>query len=67
MRHETDDETYYAIHEVYYADDGTVDAWSTEPADVSGDTIEDIIADLTKMTDCTTKPVLDYQAVPQPK
>ena len=41
MRHYTDnEEPYYAIHEIYTLEDGTV--WTEMPSDVTGDSVEDV-------------------------
>jgi hypothetical protein len=59
MRH-YGEETFYAIHEVYYDDNGTVEWW-TEKAEVISDTVEGILEVLSMMHDASLKDILDYE------
>ena len=53
-----DDAPIYGIHEVYYHDDGTPRAYSSEPVDVSADDIEGLKWTLEMMLAALSKPVL---------
>ena len=66
MRHEVQtpsgDETYYAIHEVYYTEDGKIDGWAEDASgSPSGDTFEEMIRDLAWIIAAVTKPILDAE------
>lgn len=64
MRHEAkaaNDEPFYAIHEVYYREDGSVSSWTLEPCgSPSGETQEEMRRDLARIITALTKPPLDY-------
>ena len=55
-----DDAVWHEIIEVYYDDDGKLDATSDKicPA---GDTVEDLIEDLELMLAATNKPVISHE------
>ena len=52
---------WYAIHEVYYNDDGEVNGWKENPDYARGDDLEDLTAYLGLMTEALKHPVLDYE------
>ena len=53
-----DTETTYAIHEVYYGDDGEPEMWSTEPIPSMGSSLQELKDDLLAMAAASSKPVL---------
>jgi hypothetical protein len=56
----------YAVHAVYYADDGRITTWSAEPMDLSGESVEDLSEELERFRRALSEPVLDYDA-PEPR
>ena len=54
---------YYAIHEVFYEDDNSIYAITTDPIAVVSEEKEDILETLKWMIDCYSKPVLSYIAL----
>lgn len=65
MRHVTEHkdedelEITYAIHEVYYDEDGVVANWTTLPTGILSDTA-DFSGVLKKLEDACKKPTLEY-------
>lgn len=53
----------YAIHEVYYDEDGKPDTMTKEPTDPHGESIKDLKWSLKKMKECLEHPVLDYETM----
>ena len=51
----------YAIHEVYYKEDGSIEGSTESPVYVLGETIDELRADIGYMQDAFTKPVLVYR------
>lgn len=52
-------EEYYAIHEVFYSMDGLgTKAWTENPTEIVGESIEDIRETLLRMLDCLDKEVI---------
>jgi hypothetical protein len=49
---------WYAIHEVYYRDDGTIDSWTEKSIEAAGGTPEELREDLEWMLRAFAKPVL---------
>jgi hypothetical protein len=49
----------YAIHEVFYRDDGSVDGWTAEPLSVTVDTIEGLRHELNLYLQALDKPALE--------
>ena len=50
----------YSIREVYYREDGSVQGWTSIPRDLTGETPEEIKADLELiLQDTFNRPVLD--------
>jgi hypothetical protein len=56
----------YAVHAVYYADDGRITSWSAEPMALSGESIEDLTEEIERFRRALSEPVLDYDA-PEPR
>lgn len=55
-------ETYYAIYEVYYAEDGSITNWTQDASGSPfGATLEEMSNDLAWIMTALTKPVLDYE------
>lgn len=59
-----DDEHEYGIHEVYYGEGGTIEAWSDSRIHPHGYTFEELRDDLTAMGEALDKPVLDAADLP---
>lgn len=57
---------YYEIIEAYYNEAGEIDGYA-EKVSPYGDTVEDLQADLNRMLEATTKPVLDLEDVGEKK
>jgi hypothetical protein len=58
---------WYAIHECHYYQDGTLYACTTEPVDVSGESIQELRQTLEWMLSCLDKPVVKWTDIPSPK
>jgi hypothetical protein len=50
---------YYAIHEVFYNDDGTIYSYTQNPVDVGGDNINELRETLERMLRCLDNPILE--------
>jgi hypothetical protein len=51
-------ETFYAIHEVYYNDDGTVRGWTEKKVSPCGETPKEFLGSLMLYQGAVIKPVL---------
>ncbi len=51
-------DSQYAVHEVFYREDGTVEGWTEEPVFPSGDSLEEAMADLANYARAFDEPVL---------
>lgn len=51
----------YAIHAVYYADDGSISNWSAEPMSLNGASLEELSEELERFRRALSVPVLDYE------
>ena len=51
-------ETYYAIHEVFYNDDDGIWAFTTDPVKIYGDEEHEIKENLERMLEACDKPIL---------
>jgi hypothetical protein len=62
MRHKRPDE-WYALHEVFYDDEGRVTSFTQEPLDISGDTVVEVYQYLALIEDSLKKypEVLDFE------
>lgn len=58
IRQVAGEEILWGIHEVYYAEDGHIEGWTTNAIDPRGNTLEELAADLTMMQRALTEPVL---------
>ena len=58
-RYETGEE-YFAIHEVYYDNDGKPSSVTTLPVAIFEDSINDLAITIDHIRECLDKPVLDY-------
>jgi hypothetical protein len=56
-----DDSIYYAIHEVYYDDDGKVKSWTEEPIRIMEESLEDLKVTLQRLIESLDNPVLDEE------
>lgn len=52
-------ETVYRIHEVYYADDGSIDGWTVEPVQPLGESPSELREDIRYFLSAFRKPVLE--------
>jgi|NOAtaT_7_FD_contig_31_7940060_length_445_multi_2_in_0_out_0_1 hypothetical protein len=62
-----DDSMLYEIHEVYYNADGTVDGITEEPIRIREETIDDLRKTVERLTQCLTKPIIDYDTLQEIK
>ncbi len=53
----------HQIHEVYYREDGTIDAWTESPVQPYGDTPEELREDIRFFLQAFHHPVLKLQSV----
>ena len=58
-RQVVDNETVFAIREVYYDAENAVLGWTQDEVGPHGETWTEIVADLARMIACMNKPVLD--------
>ena len=56
----------YAVHAVYYTEDGRITNWSAEPMELSGESVEELSEELGRFRRALSEPVLDYVA-PEPR
>lgn len=50
--------TYLQVNEVHYDDEGRPRSYSSTPAIVGGNTLDEVSGDLERMLECLKKPVL---------
>jgi len=55
--HETGDVTFQ-IHEVYYAEDGIIESWSTEPVKPMGESVSELREDIRYFLSAFRRPIL---------
>ena len=60
IRHVHEDEEYYAIHEVYYDDDGNPRMCSVEGVPPGGSDIDELCSDIYMMIEALERDTLDY-------
>lgn len=53
----------FAVHEVYYDDDGNPEMVTVEPVGVAGDTYKEFIDDMAHYVATLGKPVLNYEDI----
>lgn len=51
----------YQVHEVYYADNGEITAWTENPINPTGETPEELKKDFSMQLEALEKPVLDRE------
>ena len=56
-----DDSIYYAIHEVYYDENGKVNGWTEEPIRILAESLADLKITVQRVLECFDKPVLDEE------
>jgi len=54
----SDGTEYYSVREVFYNDDGSIFGYTSEPVDVSGESMEDLKEYIQWCLDCLDKPML---------
>lgn len=57
-RDDQTDTDSYEIHEVYYGDDGRIQAWTANPVGPYGISLEELRTDIEYVMEATRKPVL---------
>ena len=57
------DEDEYAIHEVYYDDDGAPKLVTTNPVSPWGNTYEEFIEDTAHYISALSKPIVEYDEI----
>lgn len=58
IEHDGKDESYFAIHEVYYSDKGEIETWTADPINITGDSAKDVTKILQTMLKDIKRPVL---------
>ncbi len=58
IHHDKDKHPYFAVHEVFYDDDGKITSWTAEPIDITGESKPDLIKTLGKMLEDIKNEVL---------
>ena len=61
LRHIYTEETWLAIHEVYYDDEGNPNSCTVDPIEPGGETLDELKAGLELMMKACEKPILDYE------
>ena len=59
------EETEYGVHEAYCDKKGLVFAITQQPVGPSGNTEEELKANIKHMWECLKKPILDYDNIPE--
>ena len=64
MRHtdSPDGEPYYALHEVFYDEEGGKPGWTKDPVNILGESPDEIRETLERMLRALDKPVMDYES-----
>ena len=60
MRHGNNNGDYYAIHEVYYDQNGKPRNWTDDDVGPCGESLDEVKACLELMKEALSKPILDY-------
>jgi len=58
IKHDKTKNVYFAVHEVYYDEKGSVKGWTEDPIDIVGDSKQEILNTLNHMVEDTKQPVL---------
>jgi hypothetical protein len=53
------DHVYYAVHEVYYSDDGTMNGRTESAVWPTGQTVEELRSDIMRMLKALEQPVME--------
>ena len=56
---------WFQIHEVYYDKDGKIELWSAEGCLPSGETKEELMADVEMMMQAFDRPILNAEDMPK--
>lgn len=52
---------HFAIHEVYYSENGSIKAWTERAVGPCGDTLKELQQDVSRFTLAFTRPILDVR------
>ena len=64
VKHEKDDTVWYAVHEVFYNDNGGINGYTEDPITILGETVEDVKSQLEMITkDIEKHEVIDASTV----
>ena len=58
-----DDSILYEIYEVYYNQDGTINAITEEPIRIREETVDDLRKTVERLTKCLNSPIIDYETL----
>ena len=62
IKHDTDENIVYQVHEVYYNDRGEIDGFTEDAVHASGESFEELLSDLDMMVkDAKNRPVLSLK------
>lgn len=56
-----DDAIYYAIHEVYYDENGKVNGWTEDPIEIMEESLDDLKITIQRLEKCLNSPAIDYE------
>lgn len=63
-KHDSDSDTVsYQIHEVYYADDGSIEQWTEDPVQPFGETAEELREEIRFFLQAFRRPILEWKEV----
>ncbi len=57
---------HYAVHEVFYRDDGSVEAWTEVPVALSAETLDDLRAELQSYAAALDRPPIEAETNLEP-
>jgi hypothetical protein len=63
IKHDTDEGTYFAVHEVFYDESGEIKGWTENPVSFGGDSEKELHRTLQTMIKDCKKPVLSEVAL----
>lgn len=55
----TDPEWSYQVHEVYYKEDGSIEAWTENPVAPVGEDLSELRSDISHFSEALDQPVLE--------
>ncbi len=64
LRRTFEGETFYAVHEVYYDENGNPNGCTDESVSPKGETMDELRSDILSFHDALTKPILNYEDFP---